>query len=155
MNTSILRTISHSGMAARMDKLRAIKGLVFLDANECESFFKPSERLGDHVSPDGKEIFGFLSCYAVIPPFSSDINALIYTGDRDGFWKMFISDLAEQPFSRTIFADLESAYSFSIPFWKSPLHIKVLGKLLSSVSCPFRLLNSLTDDAQRFLERSS
>jgi hypothetical protein len=153
MNTSSLRTISHSGMTARIDKLRAIKGLVFLDANECKTFFKLSERLGDHVGPDGKEIFGFLSCYAVFPPFSSDISALIYMGDRSRPWKMFIPGYADQPFSKMAFADLETAYSFSIPFWKSPLHIKVLGKLLSSVSWPFRLLNSFTDDVQRFLER--
>jgi hypothetical protein len=151
MTASTIRTITHSGMEARIDKLRAIKGLVFLDAIECESFFKPSERLGDHVSPDGKEIFGFLSCYAVIPPFSSEVNALIYMGDRSGPWKLFIPDCADQPFSKIAFADLETAYSFSIPFWKSPLPIKVLGKLLSSVSCPFRLLNSLIDDVERFL----
>ncbi|MGB8700068.1 MAG: hypothetical protein WCD18_11685 [Thermosynechococcaceae cyanobacterium] len=150
MHTRRLRTISHSGMAARMDKLRAIKGLVLLDENECESFFKPSERLGDHVSPDGKEIFGFLTCYAVIPPFSAEISALIYTGDRDCGWQMFIPDCEDQPFPKTIFGNLELAYLYSIPFWKSPLHITVLGRLLSSVSYPFRRWNSLVDDAQRF-----
>jgi hypothetical protein len=116
MNTSSLRTISHSGMAARIDKLRAIKGLVLLDANECEPFFTLSERLGDHVSPDGAEIFGFLICYAVIPPFSSEISALIYMGDRSRPWRLFIPDCAEQPFSECIFGDLETAYSYSIPF---------------------------------------
>jgi hypothetical protein len=151
MNTSSLRTISHSGMAARIDKLRAIKGLVLLEANECEAFFKPSERLGDHVSPDGKEIFGFLTCYAVIPPFSSGVSALIYMGDRSGPWRVFIPDRAVQPFAKILFGDLETAYSYSIPFWKSPLPIKVLGRFLSALSYPFRLLNSLHDHVETYL----
>jgi hypothetical protein len=133
MNTSSLRTISHSGMAARIDKLRAMKGLVLLDQNECEAFFTLSERLGDHVSPDGKEIFGFLTCYAVIQPFSSGVSALIYMGDRSRPWRMFILGCAEQPFANILFGDLETAYSYSIPFWKSSVSIKALGRFLSSV----------------------
>jgi hypothetical protein len=153
MNTSSLRTISHSGMDAQIDKLRALKGLVLLGANECEAFFTPSERLGDHVSPSGKEIFGFLTCYAVIPPFSSEVSALIYMGDRSRPWRLFIPNCAEQPFTKILFGDLETAYSYSIPFWKSPLHIKVLGRFLSSVSYPFRLLNSLNDHVETYLTR--